>query len=354
MELSAAQDIPDAVPLPAAELGRTGAAEMIEQRPLAASVGDANTPVPAGPRQETAEDSIEEDLALVPVEAEDKAQAAPATLPAPVRTLARQSRAPPEEQTAFRALEEPDHARLCENAIQAEHERLAPELAQKITKAYSRLATQHDWPTLAGDGLPDCLKVRVVRFFFANACFQHALQAKKRAAANSAVTAELQGRRKECQRCRREKSLAHDYFCRHESACAWDACAKHLALSVAEEVKIEGELYSEWAQEAINAAICAWQEDLDSAAQVRRDSQARLQAQEAESDRRREVEKQAREQLRPETRRCTDCWEYDEVTGGMCPLHEEKHAALCKAVGSGGSEKPMLAPLSMRTPALQC
>ena len=90
--------------------------------------------------------------------------------------------------------------------------------------------------------------------------------------------------------------------------------------------------------------------DLDSAAQARRDSQARQQAQEAEIDRRREVEKQAREQLRPETRRCTDCWEYDEVTGGMCPLRKEKHRALCKAVGSGGLEKPMPAPLSVRSP----
>ena len=83
-------------------------------------------------------------------------------------------------------------------------------------------------------------------------------------------------------------------------------------------------------------------------------SQARQQAEEAESNRRREVERQAREQLRPETRRCEDCWEYDEVTGGMCPLHEEKHRALCVAMSSGVSDKPMPAPLSVRTPALQC
>ena len=114
--------------------------------------------------------------------------------------------------------------------------------------------------------------------------------------------------RGKCPRCRREKSLASSYFCRQEAAYAWDpACAKHLALAVAEEVKIEEELCSEWAEEAVNAAICAWRKDLDSAAQARRDSQARQQAQEAESDRRREVEKQAREQLRPETRRCEDC-----------------------------------------------
>ena len=117
---------------------------------------------------------------------------------------------------------------------------------------------------------------------------------------------------------------------------------------------MEEELCSEWAEEAINAAICAWQKDLDLAAKTRRDSQARQQAEEAESNRRREVERQAREQLRPETRRCEDCWEYDEVTGGMCPLHEEKHRALCVAMSSGVSDKPMPAPLSVRTPALQC
>ena len=125
-------------------------------------------------------------------------------------------------------------------------------------------------------------------------------------------------------------------------------------LPVAEEVKIEEELCSEWAEEAVNAAICAWRKDLDLAAKARRDSQARQQAEEAESNRRREVERQAREQLRPETRRCEDCWEYDEVTGGMCPLHEEKHRALCVAMSSGVSDKPMPAPLSVRTPALQC
>ena len=114
-------------------------------------------------------------------------------------------------------------------------------------------------------------------------------------------------------------------------------------------MKIEEELSSEWAEEA----IYAWQRDLDLAAKARRDSQARQQAEEAESNRRHEVERQARERLRPETRRCEDCWEYDEPTGGMCPLHEEKHRALCKAVGSGGLEKPVPAQLSAQTPALQ-
>ena len=344
VEPSLARDIPDAVPRPAAELGRMEAAEMVEQRPPAASAEDANASV-------IARNSIEEELALVPMEAEDHAQVAQATMPAPVLPLARQSRAPPEEGTAFQAPAEPEHAKLREEAIRTERERLAPERVREITKAYERLAARHAWPQLPGDGLPHELKSRVKWFFFVNADFQHALQAKKRAAASSAVTDKLARQREKCPRCQREKSLARDFFCRHKTAYAWDhACAKHLALSVAEEVKIEEELSSEWAEEA----IYAWQRDLDLAAKARRDSQARQQAEEAESNRRREVERQAREQLRPETRRCEDCWEYDEVTGGMCPLHEEKHRALCVAMSSGFSDKPMPAPLSARTPSLQC
>ena len=83
-------------------------------------------------------------MELVPMEAE--AQAAQATMPAPRLPLIRQSRAPPEEGTAFQAPMEPDHAKLRKEAIQAERERLAPERAREITKAYKRLATKHDWP----------------------------------------------------------------------------------------------------------------------------------------------------------------------------------------------------------------
>ena len=155
-----------------------------------------------------------------------------------------QSRAPPEEETAFQAPIEPDHAKLREEAIRAERERLAPERVREITKAYEMLATRHEWPTLAGDELPHELKSQVTWFFLANAGFQHALLAKKRAAASRAVTDELAKQRGKCPRCQREKSLARAYFCRQEAAYAWDACAEHLALSVAEEVKIEEELSS--------------------------------------------------------------------------------------------------------------
>ena len=233
-------------------------------------------------------------------------------MPAPVPPLARRSRTATaeEEETAFQAPAERDHARLRENAIREERERLAPERMEKIRQAYQHLAAKHDWPTRAGDGLPDGLNARVGRFFLANAGL----------AASSAVTDKLARQREKCPRCQREKSLVRDFFCRHKTAYAWDhACAKHLALSVAEEVKIEEELSSEWAEEA----IYAWQRDLDLAAKARRDSQARQQAEEAESNRRHKVERQARERLRPETRRCEDCWEYDEPAGGMCPLHEE-------------------------------
>ena len=178
VEPSLARDIPDAVPRPAAELGRTVGAEIIEQRSPVASAEDANASV-------IAKNSIEEELALVPMEAE--AQAAQATMPAPVLPLVRQSRAPPEEGTAFQAPMEPDHAKLREEAIRTERERLAPERVREITKAYERLAARHAWPQLPGDGLPHELKSGVKWFFFVNADFQHALQAKKRAAASSAA-----------------------------------------------------------------------------------------------------------------------------------------------------------------------
>ena len=170
VEPSVTQDIPDAVPSPAAGSGRTEVAEMIEQRSPVASAEDANASV-------IAKNSIEEELALVPMEAE--AQAAQATMPAPVLPLVRQSRAPPEEGTAFQAPAAPDHAKLREEAIRTERERLAPERVREITKAYERLATRHAWPQLPGDGLPHELKSRVKWFFLVNADFQHALQAKK-------------------------------------------------------------------------------------------------------------------------------------------------------------------------------
>ena len=142
VEPSVTQDIPDAVPSPAAGSGRTEVAEMIEQRSPVASAEDANASV-------IARNSIEEELALVPMEAE--AQAAQATMPAPVLPLVRQSRAPPEEGTSFQAPMEPDHAKLREEAIQAERERLAPERAREITKAYERLAERFG---VGGKGAP--------------------------------------------------------------------------------------------------------------------------------------------------------------------------------------------------------
>ena len=108
VEPSVTQDIPDAVPPPAVGSGRTEVAEMIEQRSPVASAEDANASV-------IAKNSIEEELALVPMEAE--AQAAQATMPAPVLPLVRQSRAPPEEGTAFQAPMEPEHAKLRKEAI---------------------------------------------------------------------------------------------------------------------------------------------------------------------------------------------------------------------------------------------
>ena len=120
-------------PHPAAGSGRTEVAEMIEQRSPVTSAEGASVSV-------IAKNSIEEELAPVPMEAE--AQAAQATMPAPVLPLVRQSRAPPEEGTAFQAPAEPDHAKLREEAIRTERERLAPERVREIAKAYERLAMQ--------------------------------------------------------------------------------------------------------------------------------------------------------------------------------------------------------------------
>ena len=115
-------------------------------------------------------------------------------------------------------------------------------------------------------------------------------------------------------------------------------------------MKIEEELSSEWAEEAINAAIRAWQRDLDLAAKARRDSRARQEAEDAESDRLREVERQVRERLRPETRSCEMCMEAGECIGGMCSLHESRIRALCMAVNCGSAAKPTPAPLGRMLP----
>ena len=106
---------------------------MIEQRSPAASAEDANGSV-------IAKNSIEEELALVPMEAE--AQAAQATMPAPVLPLVRQSRVPPEEGAAFQAPAEPDHAKLREEAIRAERKsawhQSANEKSRRLTSVWQR------------------------------------------------------------------------------------------------------------------------------------------------------------------------------------------------------------------------
>ncbi len=92
---------------------------------------------------------------------------------------------------------------------------------------------------------------------------------------------------------------------------------------------------------------------LGTAAKARRASHARQKDAEMESDRRHDAEKQAREELRPETSICQQCAEADFCYGGLCSLHQEKFRALCMASSSGSSDKPMpLAPLGLRM--LQC
>ena len=121
-----------------------------------------------------------------------------------------------------------------------------------------------------------------------------------------------------------------------------------LALTVTEEASIETDVRAEWAEEAINAAVCAWRQQLDAEAKARRDSLARQEEAEADSERVREVERQVRERLRPETRGCEMCMEADECIGGMCSLHEGKFRSLCVAHSCGSA--PTAAPLGQMLP----
>ena len=77
---------------------------------------------------------------------------------------------------------------------------------------------------------------------------------------------------------------------------------------------------------------------LDAEAKARRDSLARQEEAEADSERVREVERQVR--AAPPR----DPW-LRNVHGGMCSLHESRFRALCMAVSCGSAAKPTPAPL---------
>ena len=51
--------------------------------------------------------------------------------------------------------------------------------------------------------------------------------------------------------------------------------AQHRALTVTEEANIETDARAEWAEEAVNAAVCAWRKQQDAEAKARRDNLAR-------------------------------------------------------------------------------
>ena len=314
---------------------------------------------PAGP--EPLHQNVAEDLVLVPG-TEDPVHNTPAMMLAhlPTTTLAHVPPAARPYHTApmVEAAAEPmelDQAKLREDAVQAERDRLAPELAQKIRQAYQRLALQRGWPPLAEEvELPGGLKSRVAWFFKVNPRFKHALHTKWKDMARSGVTSTLAKQRETCSRCKHEQFLARDPFgypfSERGTTFVWDACAQHRALTVTEEASIETDVRAEWAEEAVNAAVCAWRQQLDAEAKARRDSLARQEEAEAESERLREVERQVRERLRPETRGCEMCMEADECIGGMCSLHESRFRALCMAVSCGSAAKPTPAPLGRALP----
>ena len=191
-------------------------------------------------------------------------------------------------------------------------------------------------------------------FFKVNPRFKHALHTKWKDMARSGVTSTLAKQRETCSRCKHEQFLARDPFgypfSERGTTFVWDACAQHRALTVTEEAKIETDVRAEWAEEAVNAAVCAWRQQLDAEAKARRDSLARQEEAEADSERVREVERQVRERLRPETRGCEMCMEADECIGGMCSLHESRFRALCVAVNCGSAAKPTPAPLGRMLP----
>ena len=69
------------------------------------------------------------------------------------------------------------------------------------------------------------------------------------------------------------------------------------------------QFYAQWAEEAVKDVFCAGQQQLGEAANARRESHARQNEAEMDSNGRQEVEKQAREQLRPEASICQQCTE---------------------------------------------
>jgi len=326
--------------------------------PMALAVAELPTAAePAGP--EPLRQHVAEDLVLVPVGTEDHVHNAPAMLAhVPTTTLAHVPPAarPYHIAPMVEAAAEPvDHAKLREDAIQAERDRLAPEEALHTKRAYQRLASKHDWPALAEEvELPGGLKSRVAWFFKVNPRFKHALHTKWRDMARSAVTSTLAKQRETCSRCKHEQFLARDPFSypfsERGTTFVWDACAQHRALTVTEEANIETDVRAEWAEEAVNAAVCAWRQQLDAEAKARRDNLARQEEAEADSERLREVGRQVRERLRPETRSCEMCMEADECIGGMCSLHESRFRALCMAASCGSAAKPTPAPLGRMLP----
>ena len=116
-----------------------------------------------------------------------------------------------------------------------------------------------------------------------------------------------------------------------------------------EEANIETDVRAEWAEEAVNAAVCAWRNQLDVEAKARRDGLARQKEAEADSERLREVERQVRERLRPETCTC-ECLEADECNGRTRSLHEGKFMSLCVAHSCGSAATPTPAPLGRMLP----
>ena len=233
-------------------------------------------------------------------------------------------------------------------AAKEEMARLAPEYWQQIRRAYERLAPQHAWPPMPA-ALPQQFAAAVDWFFDkffdmkAPSAFQSALVAKRKEAA--AVSEKLKKSRRRCTFCQIEARVAQLGDAKQalfrEVDGAWEvACAQHKALTAIEEVRLEMELRSQWAERAVLYAVGSVNRQLEAAERARLASLAREEEDAIERERRDAVRKRARASLDVDARECAKCNEADWRQGSYCSAHGERLEALCERLNgevAGGS-----------------
>ncbi len=216
-------------------------------------------------------------------------------------------------------------------AAKDEHERLAPDLAQRLRRTYDRLAVQRGWPLLPqGAALPERITASADWFFEMKSPFQNALKERRGEAVTRALTQKLQRRRGKCWACQGEAA--------RNPRDADSACALHKALTAVDEVQLEMALRTAWAEEALAYAVSAWRQGAAAAERERLASLAR----EEEERGRNAVEQRARQMLRPKASKCAACVEADFIVGGLCCAHQEELEMLCEGLRASGP--PLASP----------